>query len=148
VTTIVLADDHTAVRGHVSALLEEEPDFCIIGEAADGLETTQTVERLRPDVLVLDLVMEGMNGIEVTRRVARSSPKTGVIIYSMYDNKEYVIEALQAGAKAYILKGSDSAELVHAIREVSAGHIYLPEPLLQYGTEAYRPMPENGDSGL
>jgi DNA-binding NarL/FixJ family response regulator len=130
-TTIVLADDHAAVRRHVRALLEEEPDFGVIGEAADGLKTVQTVEHLKPDVLVLDLMMGGMNGIEVTRRVARSSPNTGVVIYSIYGIKAYVTEALQAGAKAYVLKGLDSAELVRAVREVAAGRIYLPGYLSQ-----------------
>jgi DNA-binding NarL/FixJ family response regulator len=130
-TTIVLADDHAAVRRHVRALLEEEPDFGVIGEAADGLETVQTVEHLQPDVLVLDLMMGGMNGIEVTQRVARSSPNTGVVIYSIYGIKAYVVEALQAGAKAYVLKGLDSAELVRAIREVAAGRMYLPGYLSQ-----------------
>jgi DNA-binding NarL/FixJ family response regulator len=134
-TTIVLADDHAAVRRHVRALLEEEPDFGVIGEAADGLETVQTVEHLKPDVLVLDLMMGGMNGIEVTRRVARSSPNTGVVIYSIYGIKAYVVEALQAGAKAYVLKGLDSAELVRAVREVAAGRIYLPGYLSQYSSD-------------
>jgi DNA-binding NarL/FixJ family response regulator len=130
-TTIVLADDHAAVRRHVRALLEEEPDFGVIGEAADGLEAVQTVERLQPDVLVLDLMMGGINGIEVTRQVAGSSPNTGVVIYSIYGIRAYVVEALQAGAKAYVLKGLDSAELVRAVREVAAGRIYLPGYLSQ-----------------
>jgi DNA-binding NarL/FixJ family response regulator len=127
---MVLADDHASVRKHVRALLQQESGFHVIGEAADGLETVQTVERLQPDILVLDLMMECMNGIEVTQWVVRNFPKTGIVIYSIYGNKAYVVQALQAGAKAYVLKGSDSAELVRAIREVATGHMYLPDLLL------------------
>jgi DNA-binding NarL/FixJ family response regulator len=133
--TIVLADDYATVRKHIRALLEEEPDFNVIGEVADGLETVKVVERLHPDILVLDMVMGGMNGIEITHRLPMSSPYTKVIIYSMYDNKAYVVESLQAGAKAYILKGSDPQELVHAIRKVVDGHVYLSESLSKYSNE-------------
>lgn len=142
-TTIVLADNHAAVRRHVHNLLEEEPGFCVIGEADNGFEAVKAVERLHPDVLVLDLMMEGMNGIEVTRRVSRSSPQTKVIFYSMYDNKAYVAEALQAGAKAYVLKGSDFIELVHAISKVTTGHLYLCESLSKYRNEVNRLINEN-----
>jgi DNA-binding NarL/FixJ family response regulator len=132
VITLVLADDSPAVRRHVRALLEIEKDLRIVGEAAGGLEAIELVKRLHPDVLVLDMVMDGVNGIEVAREVAKNVPKTGIVIYSMYNDKAYVIEALQAGAKAYILKGSDFAELVRAVREAKAGRVYLPAPLSQY----------------
>ncbi len=127
--TIVLADDHQAVRRQVRALLEEEPDFEVIGEAGCGLEAAQIVESSKPDVLVLDLVMGDMNGFEVTRLLAKKSPATGIVIYSMYGSEAYVSAALQAGARAYVLKGSSSAELVHAIREVAAGNFYMPGSL-------------------
>ena len=147
-TTIVLADDHAAVRNQLHSLLEEEPGFHVIGEASDGFETVQTVESLHPDVLVLDLMMEGMNGIEVTRQLSESWPQTKIIIYSMYDNKAYVVEALQAGAKAYVLKGSNSTELVHAISEVTTGQIYLPESLSKYSGEVKRLINENNNSDI
>lgn len=141
--TIVLADDHAMVRRHVRSLLEEEPGVHVVGEADDGFEAIKIVERLHPDVLVLDLMIEGMNGIKVSHRLSRGSPQTKIVIYSMYDNKAYVVEALQAGAKAYVLKGSGSAELIHAISEVAIGHLYLCESLSKYSNEVKRLITEN-----
>ncbi|MBE0481455.1 MAG: response regulator transcription factor [Dehalococcoidia bacterium] len=137
VTTVVLADDHHIVRQGLKALLEAEPGFHVIGEAADGLEAVRIVERLQPDVLVLDLMMAGMNGLEVTRQVSKRSPKTGVVILSMYANEAYVIEALQVGAKSYVLKESTANELVRAVIEVAAGRRYLGPPLSEQAIDAY-----------
>jgi two-component system response regulator NreC len=147
-TTILLADNNALVRKHVRALLEQESDFYIIGEASDGLETIQTVERLQPDVLLLDLMMEGMSGIEVTRWVVNNFPKTGIVIYSIYSIKAYVVQVFEAGAKAYVLKGSDSNELVLAIRKVATGHMYLPKSLSKYSNEIKRLINQNNDSGI
>jgi DNA-binding NarL/FixJ family response regulator len=124
--TILLADDHAIVRDGLKALLKSEPDFTVVGEAADGLEAVRLVERLKPDVAVLDLMMPGLNGLEVTRQVAR---QTKVIILSMHANEAYVLEALRKGAMGYILKDSTSADLVNAIRQVLAGTRYLSQPL-------------------
>ena len=135
--SIVLADDHHVVRQGLRALLETEADFRIIGEAGDGLEAARLVENLQPNVLVLDLMMGGMNGIEVTRQVSKRSPKTTVVILSMHNNEAYVLEALRAGAKAYILKESSADELVRAIREVSAGRRYLGPPLSERVIDTY-----------
>lgn len=134
---IVLAEDHHVVRQGLRSLLEAEPDFTIIGEAANGLETAQIVEKLQPDVLVVDLMMSGMNGIEVTRQVSKYSPKTCVVILSMYGNEAYVVEALQAGAKAYVLKESTSDELIRAVRKAATKHRYLSSPLSEQAIEAY-----------
>lgn len=136
-TSIVLADDHHVVRQGLKALLEKEPDFEIVGEAGDGLETVQLVEKLLPNILVLDLMMGGINGIEVTRQVIKRAPKTAVVIFSIYGNEAYVLEALRAGAKAYVLKESTLSELVRAIREASTGHRYLGPPLPELAIEAY-----------
>lgn len=119
------------------ALLEAEPGLRVIGKAGDGLEATRLVERLHPDVLVLDLVMPGMNGLEVARRVAEHSPKTIVVILSMYSSESYVAEALQAGAKAYVLKESTASELVRAVQEAAAGRAYLAPPLSREAIDAY-----------
>jgi two-component system response regulator NreC len=137
VTTIVLADDNQFVRDSVHALLEAEPGLRVIGKAGDGLEATRLVERLHPDVLVLDLMMPGMNGLEVARRVAEHSPKTTIVILSMYGNESYVAEALQAGAKAYVLKESTASELVRAVQEAAAGRAYLAPPLSREAIDAY-----------
>jgi two-component system response regulator NreC len=135
--SIVLADDHPVVRYGVRALLQAETDFNILGEAGDGLEAVRLIERLQPDVVVLDLMMNGMSGLEATRHITKKSSKTGVVILSMHSSEAYVLEALQAGAKAYVLKDSASTELVHAIREVSIGHHYLCPPLSDRAIETY-----------
>src|SRR5512135_2229917 len=114
---ILLADDHPVVRLGIRNLLEAEPEFEIVGEIADALQVVPQVEALQPDVLVLDLIMPGLNGLEITRRLARSAPQTRIIVLSMHANEAYVIEALRNGASGYVLKGSDAAELVHAIHE-------------------------------
>ncbi len=131
--TILLADDHAIVRDGLKALLKDEQDFVVIGEAADGLEAVRMVDRLRPDVLVLDLMMPGLTGLEVTRQVSRL---TNVVILSMHANEAYVIEALRKGAMGYILKDSTSADLVKAIRGVLSGKRYLSQPLSETMVDA------------
>ncbi|MFC1969207.1 response regulator [Chloroflexota bacterium] len=137
VLTIVLADDHHIVRQGLKSLLDAEPDFKIVGDTGSGQEAMRMVESLQPNILVLDLVMGDVNGLEVTEQVAQRSPKTSIIILSMYGNEGYVLQALQAGAKAYVLKEAPSDELLHAIHEVSAGHRYLSTPLSERAIEAY-----------
>ncbi len=142
-TTIVLADDHQVVRQALRALLETEPDFHVIGEAGDGLETVRLVERLQPDSLVLDLMMGDINGLEVTRQVSKRSPRTRVVILSMYGNEAYVVEALRVGARAYVLKESSSGELVRAIREAVAGRHYLGPPMSEQAIKTYMQKTES-----
>lgn len=137
ITTIVLADDHHIVRQGLRSLLEAEPDFSVVGETGDGLETAQLVERLQPHVLVLDLMMPGLSGLEVTRRVSRRSPQTRIVILSMHADEAHVLEALRVGAAAYVLKESTAAELVRAVREAAAGRRYLSPPLSERAIEAY-----------
>lgn len=136
-TAIVLADDHHLVRQALRTLLAAEPDFQVVGEAGDGLEATQVVERLKPDVLVVDLFMPGLGGLEVTREVVRRSPQTRVVILSMYSNEAYVLEAFRNGASGYVLKDSTSADLVQAVRDAVAGRRYLSPPLSQRAIDAY-----------
>ena len=134
---IVLADDHQVVRKGFKALLSAEPDFSVVGEAGDGLEALTIIERLEPEIVVLDLMMSGINGLEVTRQLNKKSPKTSIVILSMHSNEAYVLEALRSGAKAYILKESPPEELIKAIREVSCGRRYLSSPLSERAIEAY-----------
>ena len=122
---IVLADDHKVVRKGLKALLSTEPDFNIVGEVEDGLDTVSLVERIKPDILVLDLMMPGMNGLEVTRTLNSRGAKTGIVILSMHNCDAYICQALRFGAKAYVLKEAPPEELVKAIREVMAGRSYL-----------------------
>src|SRR5712691_10177758 len=124
-TTIVLADDHPIVRQGLRTVLEAEPDYQVIGEAGDGLETMPLVERLRPQVLVLDLLMPRLSGLEVARQVRQRAPETRVIVLSMHANE------------AYVLKETSSAELVQAVRAVVAGRRYLSRSLTERALEAY-----------
>lgn len=137
-TTIVLADDHQLVRQGLRALLEVESDLRVIGEAGDGLEAVRLVERLNPNVLVLDLMMPGINGLEVTRQLKKSSLQTAIVILSMYADEAYVLGALGNGASAYVLKDSNASDLVHAVREVAAGRRYLSPPLSDRAIEVYQ----------
>lgn len=135
--SIVLADDHDVVRRGLQFILEMEPDFEIIGEAGEGLEAVRLVEQLQPDVLVVDVVMPNLTGIEVTRRVVQASPRTSVVVVSMHANEAYVFEALRAGAKAYVLKTSTQEELVPAVREAAIGRRYVSPSLSAGKLEAY-----------
>ena len=137
VTTILLADDHHVVRQGLHALLEAEPDFSIVGEAADGLQVLEQVERLRPDVLVLDLMMPGLNGLEVMREITRRSLRTRVVILSMHSNEAYVLQALRSGVAGYVLKESTASDLAQAVREAAAGKRYLSPPLSERAIEVY-----------
>jgi DNA-binding NarL/FixJ family response regulator len=136
-TRIVLADDHPVVRHGVRSLLQSEPDFSIVGEASDGLETVQLVERLQPEVLVVDLMIPRLNGLEVTRQVKQRLPQTRVVVLSMHANEPYVLEALKNGASGYVLKDSSGTDLVLAVKQVLGGQRYLSPPLSERAVEAY-----------
>lgn len=102
----MLAEDHTIVRQALKVLLESDPAFEIVGEAVDGLETMILVEKLLPDVLLVDLMMPGLNGLEVTRQVSQRFPEVRILVLSMHADEEYVLEALKNGAAGYVLKES------------------------------------------
>lgn len=136
-TTIVLADDHHVVRQGVRTLLEAEPTFTVVGEASDGLEAVNLVASLRPLVLIVDLMMPGISGLEVTRQAKQQSPQTRVVVLSMHATEGYVVEALHNGADAYVLKNANGADVVHAVREVTCGRRYLSPPLTERAIEAY-----------
>jgi len=122
-TRLVLADDHHVVRQALRALLESEASFEVVGEAPDGLKALELVSRLEPDVLVADLMMPGLGGMEVTRQVARRHPGVRVVILSMHMNEAHVLEALRSGAHGYVRKDATAADLIRAIRDVAAGHL-------------------------
>lgn len=122
---IILADDHHIIRSGLRALLTNERDFEIVGEAANGIEAVELVERLSPDILVLDLMMPGKNGLEVAGIVSKCKPSTGIVILSMHNNEGYISQAFRCGAKAYVLKDYTSDELITAIRSVYSGKCYL-----------------------
>lgn len=136
-TTIVLADDHPIVRRGLRAVLEAERGFTLVGEVGDGLEAVRTVERLLPDILIADLMMPGLTGLEVTRQVKQRVPTTKIIILSMHAAESYVLEALRNGAHGYVLKDVAADELVSAIQTVLAGRRYLSSQLSERAIERY-----------
>jgi len=141
--SILLADDHQVVRVGLRALLEAEADFKVVGEATNGLEAKDLLERLRPDVLIIDMMMPQLNGLEVIRQVAQLSPQTRAIVLSMHSNEGYVLEALRHGASGYVLKQSNMEELVKAVRTVMNGLSYLSLELSQRAIESYRAKAED-----
>ncbi len=136
-TTIVLADDHPVVRQGLRALLQAEADLQVMGEAGNGLEAAQLVERLRPDVLIVDLMMPGLSGLEVTRQVRERWPQTRVVILSMHSDEAYVLAALRQGASAFVLKDASAADLLEGVRAAAAGRRYLSPPLSERAIDAY-----------
>lgn len=119
-------------------MLETQPNFKVIAETGDGLEAAQLMEKYKPDILIADMMMPGLSGLEVARRTKRISPATKVIVLSMHDAESYVVEALQAGAAGYVLKNSSSQELVFAIHQALAGNVYLSPSLNERAIEAYK----------
>ena len=128
-TRILLADDHTLVRAGIRSLLEKMPGVEVVGEAGDGREALALLEVLRPDILLIDIAMPGLNGLETAARVADGFPQIKIIILSMHANEEYVVEALRAGAAGYLLKDSATIELERAIEAVDRGETYLSPPV-------------------
>lgn len=114
--SIFLTDDHAPIRRFIRRLLEKEADLTVVGEASNGIDAVKLVAELRPNVLITDLSMPGLDGIEVTRRVRESVPQTMVIVLSMWDPKRYAEAAKKAGASAYVVKDMAVGELVHTIR--------------------------------
>ncbi|HEX3681232.1 MAG TPA: response regulator transcription factor [Bryobacteraceae bacterium] len=122
---IVLADDHTILRNGLRAVLERQPDFAVVGEAGNGREAIEVVEQERPDIVILDVAMPILNGIEAARRISAEHPKTAVMILSMHSDEGYILKALRVGARAYLLKDSAEGDLIHAIRAVSSGKAFF-----------------------
>ena len=123
--TILLADDHEVVRQGVRALLEAHPEFDVVGEANNGIEAVTMVEEYVPDVVLMDLIMPGMDGVEATRRIKNVSPRTQIVVLTSYHEDEHIFPALKAGAISYLLKDMKMDELVEAIKKAALGDAVL-----------------------
>jgi DNA-binding NarL/FixJ family response regulator len=154
-TRILLVEDHQMVREGLRSLLAGEPDFEVVGEAADGADAVRLATALAPDVVVMDIGLVAVSGIEATRRVVRERPGTAVVALSMHDDAPTVDRALRAGARGYVLKGSGVAALCQAIRTVRRGETYLSPAVSEYvlrgflapGTADWDPLSER-ESGI
>ena len=122
--TLLLADDHQLVRQSLISLLEHE-GFAVLGEASDGRTAVRLAQELSPEIAVLDMVMPGLNGIDAARQIQRASPRTKSILVTMYAERQYVVQALRAGIRGYVLKSQGARDLIQAIREVHNGAVYL-----------------------
>ena len=142
-TTVVLVDDHPLVREGLHRVLGSAPQISVIGEAHGGRDAIDVIEQLKPDVVLLDLTMPDVSGIQVLRRIRQTSPGTRVLVLSMHGGEGYVLEALRNDATGYALKSIDGDELIGAVRQTAAGVRYLSPPLddrrlIQYATSADR----------
>jgi DNA-binding NarL/FixJ family response regulator len=126
---ILLVEDHVVVRQGIKALLSDEPDLEIVGEADDGRAALQAVLKLQPNLVLMDISMPGLNGIEATRQIRQRHPEVKVVVLSMHANEEYVFQVLRAGASGYVLKQSDSSEVLTAIRAALSGGSFLSPPI-------------------
>lgn len=145
---ILLVDDHPVVRAGMRTVLESQPDFSLVGEAEDGLDAMKKTAELQPDVLVLDLVLRGIQGLEVLRQMRDQLRRTRVVVLSMHQDLAYVVEALRAGASGYVLKAGASDEVIHAIRAAMQGVRYLSPSISEADVEAVARQMESGKLDL
>jgi DNA-binding NarL/FixJ family response regulator len=135
---VLLADDHALVRQGLKMILAAQPDMEVVGEAANGREAVEMVERLRPDIVVMDVAMPELNGIEATRRIATVTPNARVLALSMHKDSTYVREILRAGARGYLLKDSFDTDLLAAVRALNKGDGYLSPGVSEAVLSDYR----------
>lgn len=122
---VLIADDHGVVREGLRAVLGAEPDIEVVGEAATGKEVVERAAKLRPDVILMDIQMPGINGIEATRRILEANPHVGVVVLTMFEDDDSVFSAMRAGARGYVLKGADPSEILKVLRAVAGGEAYF-----------------------
>jgi two-component system, NarL family, response regulator NreC len=134
---VLLADDHGIVRRGLHYLLERTPGFQVVGEASDGREAVKMSDELNPQVVVMDIAMPNLNGIEATAQILRKNPSIGVIILSMHSDEAYLVRALSAGAKGYLLKDSAESDLIHAVQAVSEGRPFFSPAIAETLLEDY-----------
>ncbi len=136
-TRILLADDHTVIRAGIKLLLEGHPEWRVVGEASDGREALNALEETRPDLIVMDLAMPNLNGMEATRQILASHPTISVVVLSMHSDEGYVLRALKAGARGYVLKDSTETDLIDAVTAVRAGKSYFSPAVSRVLVEDY-----------
>jgi DNA-binding NarL/FixJ family response regulator len=134
---VVLADDHGLMRKGVRSVLAQDSSISIVGEAGDGAEAVQLAEALHPDVIVMDIAMPQLNGIEAAAQIARKDKRIGILILSMYSDEEYLLRALSAGARGYLLKDSAEPDLLRAVRAVAAGRTFFSPAIVETLLEDY-----------
>lgn len=142
---VLIADDHIIVRSGLRLLLEAEPDIEVVGEALEGGEALNLVEKHLPDVVLMDIAMPGMNGLEATRQIKTRWPQVNVLVLTMHRSDEYFFEMLKAGASGYILKGAETSDLIHAVRVVGQGEVFLYPNIAQKLVKDYLNLVQWGE---
>jgi DNA-binding NarL/FixJ family response regulator len=142
VITVVIADDQGMVRSGLRSLLEDEPDLCVVGEAADGAEALRVVRRAQPDVTLMDIRMPELDGLAATRQLVAEGAATRVLVLTTFDLDEYVFDALRAGASGFLLKDAPAEELVAAVRVLSRGDALLAPAVTRRVVEAFATLPQ------
>ena len=148
VISVIIADDHELVRSGLRSMIEKRSDMKVVAEAKDGRTTLNLVQKLSPDVVIMDVKMPDLNGIEATRQVLENSPNVKVIALSMHSDKDFIREMLKAGASGYLLKDSAFSELVSAIHAVASNGVYLNPHIAKIVTEDYVCNLANNDSSI
>lgn len=144
---VLIADDHTIFRSGLHLLLSSEPDLQVVGEAKDGQAAVEMAQELLPDVILMDVGMPGLSGIEATRRIKAALPETTVLVLTMHRSDEYFFQMLEAGASGYVLKGAETGDLITAVRTVARGEVFLYPSMArslvqQYLSRSGVPAPE------
>ena len=122
---VLIADDHTIFRSGLHLLLSSEADMQVVGEATDGASAIEMTDQLKPDVVLMDIGMPGLNGFQATRQIKEYNPEVNILVLTMHRSEEYFFQMLEAGASGYILKGAETSELIHAVRSVARGGVFL-----------------------
>jgi two-component system response regulator NreC len=135
--TVLIADDHTIVRSGVRMLLEAENDIRVVGEALTGREALELAASLQPNIVLMDITMPEMDGLEATRKIRKRFPQINVLVLTMHRSDEYFFEMLKAGASGYILKGAKTSELINAVRSVQRGEVFLYPSMIQKLVQGY-----------
>ncbi len=142
---ILLAEDHTIVRQGIAALLRSEGDMEVVGEASDGLEAIELAKKLIPDLILMDIGMRHLNGLEATREIKKMFPSTKILVLTMYDNEEWIFQILKAGASGYLIKDSAMTDLISALRAIHQGDSYLSPSISKKVIDEYIRKAELGE---
>ena len=145
---ILLVEDHAVVREGIRDLLRQQSDMEVIGEAADGAEGVRMARQLKPDLILMDISLPILNGIEATRQIKAAVPSVSILVLTAYDNEEFIFAILQEGAAGYLLKNVRGQELLHAIRSVYQGESVLHPAIIKKVMEGRKPVPEPRDAGV
>ena len=140
---VLIADDHQVVRDGLSAILQTKDDIAVVGEARDGVEAVEKARQLQPDVVLMDISMPRMNGVEATRRIKEQMPQIRVVVLTMYEEEEYIFDLVKTGVSGYLLKNSDSALIVKAIRAAAKGESFLHPTVAGKILTEFTPLSEN-----